>query len=171
MPGMFSPPLWYSNPNMHHGTCITHVPWCMPGSLTGGFLWSRWREKRSQHPRHMQNPRFCVSGKRPMYGPINPSLWVYVSLRLAELIHWNVKNFCFFLSMIIQHWDGQVIILLPSGKQGLSYQYLSQYQTLAKLESNSGLIMVRGLNTVLTEYSSFSIRSIYIISHSNVEEI
>ena len=23
---------------MHHGTCVTHVPWCMPGSLTRGFL-------------------------------------------------------------------------------------------------------------------------------------
>ena len=23
-----------SNPGMHHGTCITHVPWCMSGSLT-----------------------------------------------------------------------------------------------------------------------------------------
>ena len=21
---------------MHHGTCVTHVPWCMSGSLTGG---------------------------------------------------------------------------------------------------------------------------------------
>ena len=21
---------------MHHGTCVTHVPWCIPGSLTGG---------------------------------------------------------------------------------------------------------------------------------------
>ena len=25
-----------SDPNMHHGTCVTHVPWCMSGSLTGG---------------------------------------------------------------------------------------------------------------------------------------
>ena len=23
-----------SDPDMHHGTCITHVPWCMSGSLT-----------------------------------------------------------------------------------------------------------------------------------------
>ena len=28
-----------SDPNMHHGTCVTHVPWFMPGSLTSGFLW------------------------------------------------------------------------------------------------------------------------------------
>ena len=25
-----------SNPSMHHGTCVTHVPWCMSGSLTCG---------------------------------------------------------------------------------------------------------------------------------------
>ena len=23
-----------SDPGMHHGTCVTHVPWCMSGSLT-----------------------------------------------------------------------------------------------------------------------------------------
>ena len=38
MPGTFSPPLPVSNPDMHQGTCVTHVPCCMPGSLTIGFL-------------------------------------------------------------------------------------------------------------------------------------
>ena len=52
-----------SDPDMHHGTCVTLVPWCMPGSLTSGFLWSRWRGK---HSRRMRNPQFYVSGKRPM---------------------------------------------------------------------------------------------------------
>ena len=28
--------LLVSDPGIHHGTCITHVPWCMPGSLTRG---------------------------------------------------------------------------------------------------------------------------------------
>ena len=51
---------------MHHGTCVTHVPWCMSGSLTWGFHWSRWRGKRSRHSRRMRNPQFYVSGKRPM---------------------------------------------------------------------------------------------------------
>ena len=32
-----------NDPDMHHGTCVTHVPWCMPGSLTIGFLWNRPR--------------------------------------------------------------------------------------------------------------------------------
>ena len=60
MPGTFSPPPRISDPDMHHGTCVTHVPWCMPGSLTSNFLWSRRRGKR------MRNPQFYVSGKRPM---------------------------------------------------------------------------------------------------------
>ena len=41
MPGTFSPSPQVSDPDMHHGTCVTHVPWCMPGSLTSGFLWNR----------------------------------------------------------------------------------------------------------------------------------
>ena len=28
--------LLVSDPGMHHSTCVTHVPWCMPGSLTRG---------------------------------------------------------------------------------------------------------------------------------------
>ena len=66
MPGTFSAPLRISDPDMHHGTCVTHVPWCMPGSLTSGFLWSRWRGKCSRHFRRMRNQQFYVSGKRPM---------------------------------------------------------------------------------------------------------
>ena len=62
----FPPPPRFSVPDMHHGTCVTQVPWCMPGSLTSGFLWSWWRGKCSRHSRRMRNPRFCVSGKRPM---------------------------------------------------------------------------------------------------------
>ena len=64
MPRTFSPPLLVSDPDMHHGTCLTHVPWCMPGSLTSGFLWRRLRGKRSRHCWRMRNPQFYVSGKR-----------------------------------------------------------------------------------------------------------
>ena len=66
MPGTVSPPPRVSNPDMQHGTCVTHVPWCMPGSLTSRFLWSRRWGKRSRHSRPMRNTQFCVSGKRPM---------------------------------------------------------------------------------------------------------
>ena len=66
MPGTFSPPPRISDPGMHHGTCVTHVPRCMPGSLTSGFRWSRWRGKRSWHSRRMRKVQIYVSGKRPM---------------------------------------------------------------------------------------------------------
>ena len=35
--GNVFPAIGASYPDMHHGTCVTHVPWCMPGSLTSGF--------------------------------------------------------------------------------------------------------------------------------------
>ena len=57
--GNVSPPLRVSDLDMHQGTCVTHVPWCMPGSLTSGFLWSRWRGK---HSRRMRNTQLYVSG-------------------------------------------------------------------------------------------------------------
>ena len=66
MPGTFPQPPRVSYPDMHYGTCVTHVPWCMPGSLTSGFLWSRWWGKRSRHSRRMCNPQIYVSSKRPM---------------------------------------------------------------------------------------------------------
>ena len=56
-----------SDPDMQHGTCVTHVSWCMPGSLTSLFIWSRWRGKRPRHSPRMRNPQFCVSDKRPMW--------------------------------------------------------------------------------------------------------
>ena len=64
MPGTFSPPPRVSDPDMDHDMCVTHVPWCMPGSLISGVLWSRWLRKRSRHSRRMRNPQFYVSGKR-----------------------------------------------------------------------------------------------------------
>ena len=65
---------------MHRGTCVKHVPWCMPGSLTNGFLWNRRLGKRSRHSRRTRNLQFCVSGKRPMIRPIElPRICVSVS--------------------------------------------------------------------------------------------
>ena len=66
MPGTFSPPPPVSDSDMHQGTCVTHMPWCMLGSLTSSFLWSLWWGKYSQHSQSMCNPQFYVSGKRPM---------------------------------------------------------------------------------------------------------
>ena len=61
--GNVFPPPRVSDPDMHHGTCVTHVTWCMPELLTSGFFQSQWRGKRSRHSRRMRNPKFYVSGK------------------------------------------------------------------------------------------------------------
>ena len=95
MPGTFSPLPRVSDPNMHHGTCVVYVPWCMLGSLTSCFLWNRWWGKRSRHSRRMRNPQYFVSGKRPM------GIWVaspeYVDkgpvlLRVHVYIHDRPSN-------------------------------------------------------------------------------
>ena len=55
MPGTFSRPPLVSDPDMHHGTCVTHVPWCMPGSLTSGYLLNRrWGKTFPSFPAHAQ---------------------------------------------------------------------------------------------------------------------
>ena len=90
MPGTFSPPLQVSDPNMHHGTCVTHVPWCKLGSLMSSFLWSQWWGKHSRHSWRMRNPQFYVSGKRPTdqvgleYS--SSSTWVLIQYRIRRLI-------------------------------------------------------------------------------------
>ena len=66
MPGTFSPPPRVSVPDMHHGTCVRHVPWCIAGSVNRGFLLSWWWGKRSRHSWRMRNLQFYVSGKRPI---------------------------------------------------------------------------------------------------------
>ena len=61
MPGTFSPSPRVSDPGMHHDTCMTHVPWCVPGSLTSGFLWSRGAGKTfSLFPAHVQPTILCI---------------------------------------------------------------------------------------------------------------
>ena len=68
MPGTFSLPTQVSDPDTHHGTCVTHVSWCMPGSLTSGFpLKSVAGKSFPAFPAHAL-PQFHVSGKRPMVG-------------------------------------------------------------------------------------------------------
>ena len=49
-----------SDPGLYHGTCVTHVPWCMSGSLNRGKGIPGACATRTQ---------FYVSGKRPILSP------------------------------------------------------------------------------------------------------
>ena len=88
MPGTFSSPPRVSKPDMHHGTCVTHVPWCMSGSLTIGFFWSLCWGKRCRQSRCMRTPQFYVSGKRPM-GPRKLPLWSLDCSSTGERVPWH----------------------------------------------------------------------------------
>ena len=93
MPGTFSPSPRVSDPDKHHDTCLTHVPWCMSGSLTDGFLWSRLWGKCSRHSRHMHMPQFDVSGKRSIVREkIGLAAVTWVCSRKATLQHHMPSN-------------------------------------------------------------------------------
>ena len=94
VPRTFSLPPRVCDPGMHHGTSMKHMPCCMLGSLSCGFLWSRCRGKRSRHPRSMRNPQFYVSGKRPMVR-VKSKWWCIgiISMTKPQSIHCVNKPF------------------------------------------------------------------------------
>ena len=57
-------------------TFFTFMPWCMPGSLNNGFLWSPWRWRHSWHSQHICIPQFYISGNRPIrWELIDSNVW------------------------------------------------------------------------------------------------
>ena len=88
---------------MHHGTCHTHVPLCMPRSLTSGSLWSRRRGKPSRHSRRMHNQQFYVCDRRPMLC----LLAAYYSQVLRRLHHGDdtVQVPCIYIGWLIAHFS------------------------------------------------------------------
>ena len=71
MPGTFSPPWRVSDPDMHQGTCVTQVPWCMPESLNSGFLWSRWLGNVPGIPGARTTRNFTYLVRGPWLGKIS----------------------------------------------------------------------------------------------------
>ena len=114
IPGTFSPPLRVSDPDMYHSTCVTHVPWFMPGSLTSGFLWSRWRWKPEAFYmryegfiRHHGNRRWrqiqiwikvCNAG-RPSYNAVRPLM--YKHLHIYTFRRTNLFRHCYVHIFIV----------------------------------------------------------------------
>ena len=65
---LWSPSPLANNPDIHQGTWATHVPWCIPGSVTSGFLWNRWREKVPSIPGACATLNFTYLIRVPWYG-------------------------------------------------------------------------------------------------------
>ena len=105
-PGMlvtFSLPPRVSDPDMHHGTYVTHVSWCMPGSITSGFLWSRWRGKRARYFRLMRNPQFYVSGKGPITQVMAATLSGACMNHLASMNYHIITSTCILVGLYFHH--------------------------------------------------------------------
>ena len=92
-------------PNMHRGTCVAHVPWCMSGSLTGGFLWSWKMRKRSRNSRRMSNSQFYVSGKKPV-------LWCHHDIHWPKRTNKMLTSYCYVTSYLITPMDAMTVTLL-----------------------------------------------------------
>ena len=96
MPGTFSPSPRVTDPDMHHGTCVTHVPWCMRGLLTSCFRWSRWREKAFQafpaHAHPVRNFTYLVRGPclQVLYGFVSSTFHFQVTSGIR--IKWYQKR-------------------------------------------------------------------------------
>ena len=108
MLGTFSPPPRVNNPDMHHGTCVAHVPWCLPGLLTSGFLWSRWWGKLSRYSRRMHDPHFYISGKRPMWhAPFFH--WVF-----GDLLHKTCPGYLLYSEVSLHRHKSPLVWESPS---------------------------------------------------------
>ena len=83
-PGMlftFPPPTQVIDTDMHHGTCMTHVPWCMPGSLSNGFLWSRCGENVPGIPGACTTRNFAYLAR----GPCERACWWSSTVRRWDI--------------------------------------------------------------------------------------
>ena len=74
--------------DMHHGTCVTHVPWCTSGSLTIWFLGSWCRRKLSQHSRACATLNFpyLVRGPWPIWKKRHMEFETWESLEMFILL-------------------------------------------------------------------------------------
>ena len=84
MPLTFPPPPRVNDPDMHHGTCVTHVPWCMPRSVTSGFLWSRRPGKAF--------PAFPARAQAAIYVSRQRPILSYSDATNLIGAHWNPFN-------------------------------------------------------------------------------
>ena len=102
--GLQTKPL-VNDPGMHRGAWVTHVPWCLSGSLTRGG-----GEKRSRHSRCMRNPQFYVPGMRPMHRltvclPHVAARWLG-KCHMLPLTPWNADIMC--IDVYLTWWRHQM---------------------------------------------------------------
>ena len=102
MPRTCSLPPRVSDPDMLHGTCVMHVPWCILGSLTSGFIWSQWRGKRCGIPGACATRNFAYLVRGPWW--ITSVCFAKRLIYLAYQTAW-LAYFYNLPDMFSQLWD------------------------------------------------------------------
>ena len=115
MTGSFLQTPRVSDPDMHHGTCVTRVPWCMPGSLTSGFLWSRCRGKHSRHPGACATYNITYLVRGP-YTDWIKEIHKYHVWNTSIYVVWCNRTLCFFTS-----WREMIVYLICGISYNLKY--------------------------------------------------
>ena len=106
--------LLVSDPGMHHGTCVTHMPWCMSESLTHGE-----GENVPGIPSTCTSRSFAYLVRGPMHGDKSYRWFIAILQYLqcvsngnAAILHWAVD-------MIIEPYCGWTVWLIA-----LYYQHI-----------------------------------------------
>ena len=106
-----------SDPGMHHGTCVTYVPWCMSGSLTrdGG-------ENVPGISGACANRNFTYLARDPWlqrHLAIHPCPGVIDELHVTKKHEWVVTlHNVIRIELIIYALIGVLVWLIPLGKTG-----------------------------------------------------
>ena len=82
----FPPPPRVSDPDMHHDMCVTHVPWCMPGSLTCDFLWFRWRGNVPGMPGACATRNFMYLARGPIRIAFRSWISNCISIKVLDVV-------------------------------------------------------------------------------------
>ena len=99
-----------SDPGMHPGTCITHVPWCMPGSLI-----RRGGEYVPGIPGACVTRKFTYLARGPWLHTLHCCLWCpeAISIHIAD-------KKCIFLEILHLQW-------MTLKKQNNWYVYIEKW--------------------------------------------
>ena len=87
-----------NDPGMHHGTCVTHVPWCMSGSLIRG---GRGKDPSIPGACKIRNFEYLVRGP-----------WNCTSFMCCWVLLWfgNGQFYPFPTGLLHGHWGNHMIV-------------------------------------------------------------
>ena len=168
-PGTFLPPLRVSDHDMHHGACVTYVPWCMPGSLTSGFLWNRWRGKRSRHPRRRCKRPLYVSGKRIMtnvHTCTNVSSVLLVFLENGLILQDIFRNCSIRIHCVLVIGNNSCLGPCPHTNDGVVHRQTCFMPSKTPHKSWSCVYIFPNIQIATSSTTKFEAQQNYLIGHT-----